>query len=58
MFRCRKCGEEFYYSDEVIGFNINDEEVSLEEYVLELNTQNPDYLKYVICIDCYSDLDS
>lgn len=55
MFVCKKCGEESSNYDEYVGFNINNEEVSLDPYELELNSQNPDYLSYVICIYCWLD---
>lgn len=51
-YKCNVCKEEFL-SDEVIGVDINDNVVSLDEYDLELNSQNPDYLHKIYCEDCY-----
>ena len=52
---CYLCKDTFS-KDELTGFNINNEEVSLDEYDLELNAQNPDYHVKSLCIECYDDL--
>lgn len=52
---CYLCRETFS-NDELIGFNINSEEVSLNEYDLESNAQNPNYHVKSLCIECYDNL--
>lgn len=55
MFKCDICKEELNYEDEVIGLNCNDEVVSLSEYNIENNANNPDYWTRTICTSCYEE---
>lgn len=56
MLKCEKCGFESDNLDEVSYYDINGYRV-LNEYDIEINSQNPNALAHILCEDCADEMD-
>lgn len=52
--KCKVCGLESTYLDEVCYYDINGYSYT-DEYEIELNGANPDALAHILCRDCEED---
>ena len=51
-YKCQRCGAIHHYSDEMTFLDCNEEPVTPSES----EAQNPDYISFTMCNDCYEEL--
>jgi hypothetical protein len=56
MLKCKVCGLESSYLDEVCYYDINGYSYS-DSYNIERNAQNPDALTHELCGECAEEFD-